>query len=134
VVQDSGRECLAVVVPGSPKRPHFAGPAYVRVGSETKNASDEEYAKLIAERHSKVYALTHVKGGRLKIKFQKEPHDYWRLGSDVARVEWEVKHCDQFSVTLSAIGRGYTITAPLARVEVSRDNFWDMVLVEVYER
>lgn len=25
----SGQECLAVLVPGSPERPHFAGPSYV---------------------------------------------------------------------------------------------------------
>jgi hypothetical protein len=134
VVQDGERECLAVIVPGSPRRPHFAGPAYVRVGSETKNASAEEYDKLIAERHSKTYALLHAKGGRVKVKFQKEPADYWAVGYDKARVEWEVEHCDQFSVTLSAIGRGYRITIPLNRLDVSRDNSWNMMLVEIYER
>lgn len=134
VIQKQGKECLAVIVPGSPKRPHFAGPAYVRVGSETKNASDEEYGRLIAERHSKAYALLHAKGGRLKVKFQKEPDDYWALGVDAVRAYWEVEHCDQFTVTLSAIGRGYTIRIPLTRVEISRYDSWGTVLVEIYER
>jgi predicted HTH transcriptional regulator len=33
-VQESGRECLAVIVPGSPSRPHFAGLLFVRDGSK----------------------------------------------------------------------------------------------------
>src|SRR5205814_2031279 len=32
--------CIAVVIPGSPTRPHFAGQSYVRVGDATKVASE----------------------------------------------------------------------------------------------
>jgi len=39
IVNDNGRQALAVVIPGSELRPHFAGLAYVRLGSETRNAS-----------------------------------------------------------------------------------------------
>ena len=39
VLSASGRQFLAVIVPGSENRPHFAGPSYIRSGSETKVAS-----------------------------------------------------------------------------------------------
>jgi predicted HTH transcriptional regulator len=35
VLNDGEKQFLTVVMPGSPNRPHFAGPAYVRVGSES---------------------------------------------------------------------------------------------------
>jgi predicted HTH transcriptional regulator len=45
--------CLAVVIPGSENRPHFAGKSYVRAGPETREASEPEFAELIASRASK---------------------------------------------------------------------------------
>lgn len=53
---------VAVVVFGSPLRPHFSGPAYVRIGPETRNASEEQYDELIAQRSSKVRALQKLIG------------------------------------------------------------------------
>jgi hypothetical protein len=52
-----GRQFLAVIVPGSPDRPHFSGQSYVRVGAETRVASEAEFARLIAMRDSKVYEI-----------------------------------------------------------------------------
>ena len=49
--------CLAVVIPGSPVRPHFAGKAYVRLGDSTKEASEEQFGHLIVHRISKVYEI-----------------------------------------------------------------------------
>ncbi len=42
-----GKDILAVEVPYSTKRPHFSGPAYIRVGSESKEASQEIYEELL---------------------------------------------------------------------------------------
>jgi len=44
--------CLAVIIPGSSNRPHFAGKSYVRVGPQTKEASEEQLSELIAQRSS----------------------------------------------------------------------------------
>jgi hypothetical protein len=43
---------LAVIIPGSSERPHFAGRSYIRLGSETREASEEQFAGLVAERTS----------------------------------------------------------------------------------
>lgn len=56
-VRQADRECLAVIVPGSPTRPHFAAPLYLRDFSKTAIASAEQYESLIAARSSKVYEL-----------------------------------------------------------------------------
>jgi hypothetical protein len=53
---------VAVVIFGSPQRPHFSGPAYVRVGPETRNASEQQYDELVAQRSSKVRALQKLQG------------------------------------------------------------------------
>ena len=34
VINVQGKDVLAFIVPGSPNRPHFAGPPYVRLGSK----------------------------------------------------------------------------------------------------
>src|SRR5215470_4439010 len=44
----AGAKVLAVLVPGSPSRPHFAGPAYVREASKSVAASKEQFDQLIA--------------------------------------------------------------------------------------
>lgn len=43
--------CLVAVVVGeSKRRPHFTGPAYIRIGSSSKRASEEAFEQLIADR------------------------------------------------------------------------------------
>jgi hypothetical protein len=44
---------LAVIIPGSELRPNFAGLSYVRRGSQSDPASEEQFAELIAQRNSK---------------------------------------------------------------------------------
>jgi predicted HTH transcriptional regulator len=44
---------LAIIVPGSTDRPHFAGPSYIRKGSKTEIASEQHFDELLASRSSK---------------------------------------------------------------------------------
>jgi hypothetical protein len=62
VVRDNGIEVIAVVVEYSPDRPHFAGHAFIRVGSETKKASQELLDELIASRCDKTRRILRDKG------------------------------------------------------------------------
>lgn len=48
-----GKSCIAAIVPYSAQRPHFAGKAYVRRGTETVDASEPQYDELIAVRIGK---------------------------------------------------------------------------------
>lgn len=51
---------VAVVISPSAEAPHFTGPAYVRVGSESVNASAEQFDKLIASRNGKAGAILRI--------------------------------------------------------------------------
>ena len=56
-LQVDSKQVVAVIVIGSELRPHFAGHAYVRRGSQSIDASQEQLELLIAQRSSKVYRL-----------------------------------------------------------------------------
>src|SRR6516162_2031647 len=53
----NGGQVLAVIVPGSSARPHFAGQSYVREGPKSVVASKEQFDRLIAARNSKTYRI-----------------------------------------------------------------------------
>ena len=53
---------LAVVVRSSPNGPHFTGPAYVRVGSESKKASEQVFNELVFSRTDKCRELLRYRG------------------------------------------------------------------------
>lgn len=61
VVESEGKHVVAVIVQSDHNRPHFTGPAYVRVGSESIPASNSAYEELIASRNSKARALLQAK-------------------------------------------------------------------------
>ena len=66
---ESGKEFLAVIVRGSPNRPHFAGPSYIRDGSQTREASEPQFEQLIAERNSKVRYISKWKGKQIIYRY-----------------------------------------------------------------
>lgn len=49
-VSRAGKVCLAVIIPGSEERPHFAGKSYVRLGTQTKEASEPQFDQIVAQR------------------------------------------------------------------------------------
>jgi hypothetical protein len=86
-------EFVAVIIPGSPLRPHFSGQAYVRVGPETRTASETQFDELIAERTSKVRELRKLIGQTVNWQ-QFTPF----AGNDNGKVE----ACNQFFLTIDA--------------------------------
>ena len=62
VLQKDGYQFLAVLIPGSPSRPHFAGHSYIRIGSETRKASEPQFNELIAQRLAKPFEIQKWKG------------------------------------------------------------------------
>lgn len=107
------REVLAVIIPGSANRPHFAGEAYVRLGSDSMPASDDQFQKLLATRNSKAYYIMQCIG---------KPISHVQIASNQSRptttpMEFTVFDCNQFYVVLA---RGqHKLVLPLARVEIS---------------
>jgi predicted HTH transcriptional regulator len=111
-------ECLAVIIPGSRNRPHFAGPSYVRVGSETKRASEEQFAVLIAERTSKVYRIRQFKGKTIKIQ------NWTQMRGSIVDTDESggtLTDCNEHYVTVE-ISPGMLASFPLSRVDISFDH------------
>jgi hypothetical protein len=87
VFEESGFQVIAVIVPGSPNRPHFAGPAFIRVGSRSKKASPELLDQLFAYRNSvaRVILEERDKGRAVTVDI---------LGRVPRRVTCKVKSCN----------------------------------------
>lgn len=113
ILRVEGHQLLAVIVPGSSSRPHFAGPAYVRDGSVTVEASKEQFDSLIAMRNSKAYEILKWKGKTVSTgQVRKGDHRPFAFGHAT------VIDCNQFYVTLDAPGLYFL---HLERLELSYD-------------
>jgi Putative DNA-binding domain len=113
--------CLAVVVPGSESRPHFAGKSYIRVGPETNPASEEQYDLLIAERQSKVREILKWKGRNVNQMLHSRHEGRTNTFGGLVKVV----DCNQFFVTLEKVSGNPFATHgglewyPLTRVDLS---------------
>lgn len=131
IVEDTGRQALAVIVFGSENRPHFAGPSYVRSGSETFEASDEQFNELIARRNSKVTRILEYKGKPISaMNRQKFPNGFQESN-------WtgnlSIYYCDQFFVTISnGAAIGNRTSFPLSEVEISFDDKENRLLLKIH--
>jgi hypothetical protein len=102
VMRDAvGKEFLAVIVRGSANRPHFAGASYIRDGTQTQEASDQQFERLIAERNSKVREI---------LKWREKGITIWMPGMTKSRhpstggkSTQVVMDCNQFYVTVRTL-------------------------------
>jgi hypothetical protein len=124
IISDGGRQALAIIIPGSEFRPHFGGLAYVRTGSESREASEEQFAELIARRNSKAARILEWKGKEITVVQLAQS----RPGFGLVRKGWQpnvkisVANCDQFCVTLQTGTGVQNMSFPLSQIEVSFDN------------
>ena len=110
ILHVAGKQVLAVIVPGSEQRPHFAGQAFIRKGSQTVRASDEQFANLIASRNSKAYEILKWKGKEISVQ-KTDIHQ---------REEGTIVDCTQFYCTIQIPNSLYSV--PLRRVDIGFDN------------
>ncbi len=143
-LREGDAECLAVIIPGSKNRPHFAGRSYVRVGAETKEASEEQFAALIAERNAKVYEIRQWIGKTVDVAYHKGLAAHRttvpRFGVVVDVSQFYVllrtfeKNAEttrqQFHLGESA-AKGRPSSAPLSRVEISYNQKEEMLRLEI---
>jgi hypothetical protein len=130
---------VAVAVPGSPERPHFAGRAYVREGTQTKDASARQFEELIASRSGKARAIQEWIGKEISI-LQKSPHphraglleehSFGNTGPIVAR------SCNAHFLTfeiMAGTGQGTFMSLPLGNIELSFDHQKKCLIVFYYK-
>jgi predicted HTH transcriptional regulator len=119
IVDVDRKQVLAVIVPGSEDRPHFAGQAYVREGSKTVAASDQQFKELIASRNNKTCEILKWKGKTITVDLMRAEAQALLTGPVVGSLEYTVVDCNQFYVTLE--GRSGRKSIPLERLNVSFD-------------
>jgi predicted HTH transcriptional regulator len=131
ILEKDGSQFVAVIVPGSANRPHFAGPSYIRRGNRTEAASEEQFDELLASRLSKSGEI--LKWIKKTISIDELRVEYTHQLGPVARsTEQVVTACNSFYVTL-ADRIGYPGTSvPLRRVEISSDNKNSRLKLEIY--
>jgi predicted HTH transcriptional regulator len=119
IINEAGRQALAVIVVGSALRPHFAGPSYVRKGSESLPASEEQFDELIASRNSKVRTILSFKGKPVKVI------NRYHRAQGIDETHWNknpvVVFCNEWWVKLQDPG-GALFTFPLSDITLSFDD------------
>jgi hypothetical protein len=120
ILRHRGREFVAVVIPGSAKRPHFTGKSYVRVGPETKEASEEQFNALIAERLSEPYEILRWRGKQITVDYMHPERNMPVLGRVQSTQVLTVTSCTPFYVTLQSGASEVCIS--LTRVAISFDS------------
>jgi hypothetical protein len=127
---EDGAQALALIVWGSRERPHFSGPAYVRKGSQTFEASEDQFRSLIAQRNSKVAEVEKWKGQLVRVRILTKR-------SSIPLVEdfhASVVHCNQFWIILQRDNNSHYYSAPLSRVELSFDAYTKQLEVEIWQQ
>ena len=123
ILEKNGKKVLAVAIPASSSKPHFAGPAYVRIGSESVNASDDQYEQLIASRNEKCRRLQRLGQKTLSVVSHKKLGDTRRIPDGAYREyrECKIEFVDAHHVRLYDIGHSEYFSEPLSNIEIARD-------------
>lgn len=121
VMKTDRRELLAVIVRGSENRPHFAGPAYVRDGTQSVNASEEQFRRLIAQRNSKAHELLKWRGQKISI-WQPTAAGVPYNPSTGSSFEATVVDCNPFFVTLQTDPSNVPFSHTLNSIDIGFDH------------
>lgn len=100
VLTEGAGDYLCVVVAGSSQRPHFSGPAFVRSGSQTINASAGQFERLITERNSKGYSILRCRGKRVSVAMLRHPDVVRMLGRVSSQSSKEIVDCSNSTLVL----------------------------------
>jgi hypothetical protein len=122
--QEDGKQVLAVEVLYDDDRPHFTGPAYVRVGSANKKASVEMFEELIASRHNKARVILKWKGKTVTvIAKRKKLGDTDYLGDNryEEKHECTVEGGSPHYVRLYIQASGRYVSEPIEKITIATD-------------
>lgn len=119
------KHVVAVIIPASNTRPHFTGPAYTRVGSQSLKASPAQYEELILSRNDKARGILMHKDEVFTVI-----GNGYKTGSNKAlgdnnyreRRECRVDECTGQFVTLRDIGTDQIFSEPLENVVINYDH------------
>lgn len=117
VFQIDGKDILAVIIPHSTKRPHFAGHAYVRVGSESVIASDKLFQEMLDSRTSKVREILNWKDKPIT----KEVHFTLCGTPNIDIKEMIVEFCNSHYIRMRDTSSDRYESLPISKFEICYD-------------
>jgi predicted HTH transcriptional regulator len=129
----AGRNVVAITIPSSGQRPHFSGPAFVRRGAESVNATAAQHEDLIASRTEKCRVLQGWRDQPITIL-----EDRYRLDRGPVQGEWRavregrIVSCDSHTVRLRDSGSDAHFTLQLHQVEIGYDEQRHRKLLRVH--
>lgn len=119
---------IAVIIEASNQRPHFSGPAFVRIGSESIAASAKIYEDLIASRHTKAGTILRHKDEL--ISFNQIYHDQFSRERIRYTIECRIEGCSAHVVDLCDTGSDRHFSIPLEKIRISNDSKKRRMLLE----
>lgn len=125
VLKVEGKDVVAVILTASKDKPHFAGAAFVRQGSESVKASKRLFDEMVDARHSKVSAILSMKD-QPSITVIGLGHRLGDTRRDVGpsyreSAECKVEACDPHVVTLQRLLDCWVFYEAIDRIELSFD-------------
>ncbi len=136
IIPFNGKDILAVIVPSSSNRPHFAGPAYIRLGSESIVASEEIFQELVDSRTSKVAEILKWKDKIITVEAQgkelgnsKYPIDERYRGAIHKVHECKILECNSHYVRMKDISNDKFISEPLSFIKLNYDESKDRLML-----
>src|SRR6266498_162435 len=125
VVESEGKHVVAVIVQPDHNRPHFAGPAFVRVSSESVKASEQVFEDLIATRSSKARQLLEAmrKGELVSVSV-------WIFGNRSTPQDCKIVECTPWFAVFQP-NSGGPIPADFERVRLGRAGDGKQLSVEI---
>jgi hypothetical protein len=124
VEEIDGIDVVAVEVPASISGPHFAGVAFVRVGSENVKASADQFDKLILRRISKCAAILEFEHAVWTVRGRGQTVDgAARLSeNDEEVIEAKIDRVDAHFVTVLKLASGRRISIDLPFITIGWDD------------
>lgn len=124
VLQIGQKQVVAVVIPYSDSKPHFTGPAYMRVGSETKKASADLFEELVLSRVDKCREILKWKNQVVSVRGIN-----YKVGSNkplgdrhyIEHLECSIEGCDGHVVKLFDIARSEHICEAMSGITIAHD-------------
>jgi len=120
---------VAVIIPGSSQGPHFSGPAYVRSGSTTTRASEQQYERVTDRRERKVREILKWKNITIKlVRIWAAPNNL--VGRRAGYANVTIVDCDSFVVKLKTTGSDQLLSFPLEHVVLGHDPETNSLTIE----
>jgi predicted HTH transcriptional regulator len=129
VLEENGKSVVAVIVEASQNRPHVAGPSYMRVGSESVEASASQFEELIATRTSIARKILDAKRKDETVLVDEKRRSY-----NPGRTQCKVESCDSHFANFKAVKEGWVYSAPLSQITVSYVDMMGMLLFTLSDR